>query len=104
MPRYHLFPTSPQILHQLVLELFVRTPAYEKTTENFFSIVPSGPIYRYGGVLANYRKQIFHSHPDYETLVIISFADLAPDVSGITTSDEKLHTFFGTIMVEKEIA
>jgi predicted class III extradiol MEMO1 family dioxygenase len=101
LPRYHLYPTNPQILHHLVLELFVRTPAFAQEREQFVSLIPSGPIYKYGAVLAEHRKHIFHTHASYNTLVLIAFADLPPDIAGITTTDTQLHTFFGTIQVGK---
>lgn len=102
IPRYHLYPTNSQILHQLMLELFIRCPQYETAEEPFFSMVPVWPVYKYGWALANHRKQIFQSHPAYETLVVVSFADLPPDVAGISTTDEQLHTFFGTIKLARE--
>jgi hypothetical protein len=46
MPRYNLFPTQPQMLHQLVLELFVRAPLCEKPVADLFAMVPFGPIYK----------------------------------------------------------
>ncbi len=99
MPRYHLYPTNPQILHHLMLELFVRSPKYNKEDEAFFSMMPSGPVYKYGGVLADQWKQVFHSHPPYTTLILIAFADLPSDVSWIVTTDVALHSFFWTIQL-----
>lgn len=101
IPRYHLYPTNPQILHNLVLELFVRIPQFEQEKERFYTMMPSGPIYKYGWVLAEQWKQLFQSHPHYKTLVVIAFSDLPPDIAGITTSDTHLHTFFGTIAIEQ---
>ena len=101
IPRYHLYPTNPQILHHLVLELFVRAPGAEKEDAPFYSLVPSGPIYKYGWVLAEQWKQIFSSHPTYKTLVVIAWVDLPPDVSCVVTDDEQLHSFFGTIILDK---
>lgn len=100
IPRYHLYPTNPQILHHLVLELFVRAPQYEKEDESFFAMMPSGPIYKYGWVLADQWKQVFQSHPTYKTLVLIAWVDLPPDVAWLITSDEYLHTFFWTIKID----
>lgn len=98
-PRYHLYPTNPQILHHLVLELFVRAPQYEKETEWFYAMMPSGPIYKYGWVLAQQWKQVFQSHPEYTTLVLIAWADLPPDIAGVITDDTSLHTYFGKIWI-----
>lgn len=99
LPRYHLYPTNPQILHHLVLELFVRTPEFSEPKEQFLSLIPSGPIYKYWGVLAEHWKHIFHTHAQYTTLVLIAFWDLPPDIAGISTTDTQLHTFFGTIQI-----
>lgn len=99
-PRYHLYPTNPQILHHLVLELFVRAPQYTKEAEPFYAMMPSWPIYKYGGVLAEQWKQVFQSHPDYTTLILIAWADLPSDIDGIITDDTDIHTFFGQIKID----
>lgn len=70
MPHFHLYPSHPQILHSLVVELFVRvqactvdhcsvlyTPACSSHTYTLWT-VPHGPIYRYGGRLAGMWKSI----------------------------------------------
>lgn len=98
-PRYNLYPTNPQILHHLVLELFVRAPQYPIQEENFYSMMPSGPIYKYGWVLAEQRKQVFQSHPDYTELILIASADLPIDITGVVTTDEYMHSFFWTIQI-----
>lgn len=64
--------------------------------------MPSGPIYKFGGALASQWKQVFQSHPDYTTLVLIAWADLPPDVAGIVTTDESLHTFFWKIWLQQD--
>jgi AmmeMemoRadiSam system protein B len=100
MPRHHLYPSNSQILHHLVMELFVIAPQSEKEEDSFFSLVPCGPVYKYGWVLATQWKQIFQSHPDYKTLVLIAWSDLPEDVWCIVTSDTILHSFFGTIVLD----
>ncbi|MEI7478117.1 MAG: hypothetical protein WCJ81_06610 [bacterium] len=81
LPRYHLFPSHPQILHHLVMEFFLMAPEYREEKETFVTQIPYGPLYRYGAVLAEQRKYIFQSHPAYEHLVIIIPASLPPKVA-----------------------
>ena len=100
LPRYHLYPTNAQILHHLVLELFVLAPQHAQESDSFFSLVPSGPMFKYWWILAAHRKQIFQSHPLYTELVLISISDLPEDVLCIGIQDTILHSYFGTILLD----
>jgi len=46
MPRYKLYPSQPQMLHQLVVEMYTRAPAYDKPVADLFAMVPHGPLYK----------------------------------------------------------
>lgn len=94
MPQYYLYPTHPQILHQLVVELFTRVEKFSPIEESFFSILSSWPIYRVGGDLATQRKSIAQSHPPFSKVILLSFAKLADDVAWITTTHTWFHSYF----------
>ena len=102
MPRYHLYPTNPQILHSLVVELFVRAETRNPQKKPFVAYIPHGPIYKYGGVLASAWKDIFLSHPAYKQLILVTSASLPDDITAIVTSDTHAHSFFGTIQLEQD--
>lgn len=78
----------------------MRIPQYTQQDTAFPSLLPAWPIYKYWGVLAEWWKQIFQSHPSYTTLVIIAWADLPLDMTGVVTTDDTLHTFFWTIKID----
>jgi hypothetical protein len=95
IPHYHLYPSQPQILHQLVLELFLRAPDYSaKKHRDQFAMVPFGPIYKYGIVLAEARKDIFTGIDADTSLVVIACAEIDGDISAVASDVEALHTWF----------
>ncbi len=102
MPRYHLYPSNPQILHSLVLELFVHAKTWYSQKTPFIGYLPHGPIYKYGGTLATAWKDIFLSHPAYTNLIVLTNAILPDDITAIVTSDDYAHSFFGTIWLNKD--
>lgn len=102
MPRYSLYPSNPQVLHNLVVELFVHAPVRQPQKDPFVSYIPHGPIYKYGPLLASAWKDIFLHHPIYKKLILITWAELPDDVNAIVTSDTHVHTFFWTIDISQE--
>lgn len=101
MPRHHLYPSNPQILHALVVELFLRSAPHPKQASPFLSYVPYGPIYQVWGVLSTARKDIFHVHPLCRKLVLIAGELLPPDITAIVSDHDYLHTRFGVLPVGK---
>lgn len=99
LPHFHLYPTHPQILHQLMLELYVRTAGILPIFEEWFMFVPSWPVFRVWWELALIWKYVFSNAPDADEIVLISIDSFAPDINWIITTHEWLHSFFGVLPI-----
>lgn len=103
VPQHHLYPMHPQVLHHLMIELFVRAPLVIPTQEDrLFELVSSGPVFRVGWMAAALWKYILRHKGEHENVVLIAPADLPPDIDGIITEHDWLHSFFGILPVAKE--
>ena len=86
-----------------MIELFVRAPLVIPTQEDrLFELVSSGPVFRVGWMAAALWKYILRHKGEHENVVLIAPADLPPDIDGIITEHDWLHSFFGILPVAKE--
>lgn len=100
MPQHNLYPDQPQMLHQLVVEFFVRAPDYTKHAADLFAMVPTGPIYAVGMALAEAWKDIFTGIQQDRSLVLIAGAMMDDDISALVTADIALHAWFWQITLD----
>ncbi len=99
-PKTHLFPHHPQILHQMVLQLFLFTDGQGDNfpTENMphAMVMPYGSYFDTGAVQATgYRYRLGFHKPKH--VVVIAFADLPEEVTLLGSNYQELHTFFGAL-------
>ncbi len=102
-PRTRYFPTHPQILHQLTLQLFLSADRLEETLKEqpFGSgiIMPYGSYFDTGlmqAALHRYRLQAYKP----ERVVVIALAKLDTDITFLTCDYESLHAYFGELSTE----
>lgn len=107
IPHFHLYPMHPQILHQLVLELYVRVSLKEEDfvgDENATAFaVGTWPIYKVWWMLWWQWKFIQNSlDSSFSHIVLIATEKLSPDIDGIISEYDWMHALFWVIPVQKD--
>lgn len=102
-PQTNLFPSQPQILHQMILQFFLLADNYEKAFPK--EEMAHGILLPYGSYFdtglrqaAGYRFMLGFHKP--ENIVLIAFADLPGNTTCLGCNYEALHTFFGELSVD----
>lgn len=105
-PETKLIPHHPQVLHQLVLQLFLMADGYEYAFSDMEMsqgvIVPYGTYFEKGLHLATiYRFWLAQKKPS--TVYLFCYADLPDNIPFVGTNYDSLHSYLGEMSIDKKL-
>lgn len=102
-PKTRLFPTQPQILHQLALQFFLMADRFEEESTTWdidnAIIAPYGSYFDVGQMQAALYRYRAKQSP-INRVVVIAFAELDETISLLTADYQSLHTFLGEFPID----